>query len=141
MEDHVASLAEPYDAVIASEVMEHVASVDVFLNACCRGLKPGGSLFITTINKTTQSYLAAIVAAEYVLRLLPRGTHDWNMFVPLEQLQENLNKSKWKVPFTCKLFSYVLMSAPHFGLLQRSLGSEPSSPTHSDGGHSDDNCM
>ncbi|KAF2352740.1 Ubiquinone biosynthesis O-methyltransferase [Trinorchestia longiramus] len=82
-----------YDAVVASEVIEHVDSVESFINFCSKCIKPGGSLFITTINKTPQSFLGAIVAAEYLLGIVPKGTHSWDRFVPVEALKSTLINS------------------------------------------------
>jgi ubiquinone biosynthesis O-methyltransferase len=75
-----------FDVVIASEVIEHVLNPAVFvatLNKLCR---PGGVVVITTLNRTVRSYALAIVAAEYVLGMVPRGTHDWNMFLTPQEL-------------------------------------------------------
>ncbi|CAL1265421.1 unnamed protein product [Larinioides sclopetarius] len=79
-----------FDAVVCSEVIEHVADVPTFVNCCVELVKEGGSLFFTTINRTTVSYFAAILGAEYVLNLVPRGTHDWNKFVQPSELSEML---------------------------------------------------
>jgi len=84
---------ELYDAVLNMEVVEHVAELDLFLNACMRLVRPGGLLFIATINRTLASWLGAIVMAEHVLRWLPRGTHRWRRFpkpVELENILEPL---------------------------------------------------
>jgi len=70
-----------FDVVIALEIIEHVADVRAFLAACGRLLKPGGAFIGATINRTPRSYALAIVGAEYVMRWLPRGTHDWNRFM------------------------------------------------------------
>jgi 2-polyprenyl-6-hydroxyphenyl methylase/3-demethylubiquinone-9 3-methyltransferase len=70
-----------YDIVLSLEVVEHVADVAAFLRAIGTLVKPGGHLVVGTLNRTPQSYLKAIVGAEYVLRWLPRGTHDWTKFV------------------------------------------------------------
>jgi 2-polyprenyl-6-hydroxyphenyl methylase/3-demethylubiquinone-9 3-methyltransferase len=70
-----------FDIVLAMEVVEHVADVEAFVTACCQAVKPGGLLVMATLNRTLKSYALAIVGAEYVLRWLPRGTHDWNRFV------------------------------------------------------------
>ncbi|KAF7665977.1 hypothetical protein LDENG_00125690 [Lucifuga dentata] len=81
-----------FDAVVASEVVEHLADLETFAFCCNNVLKPGGSLFITTINKTNMSYALAIVAAEQLLRIVPSGTHDWEKFispVELERLLES----------------------------------------------------
>ncbi len=71
---------EHFDAVLALEVIEHVADVPLFVACCADLVAPGGLLFLATLNRTTKSYLMAIIGAEYVLRWLPRGTHDWKRF-------------------------------------------------------------
>jgi 2-polyprenyl-6-hydroxyphenyl methylase/3-demethylubiquinone-9 3-methyltransferase len=75
-----------YDIVLAMEVVEHVADVEAFVAACCAAVKPGGILVMATLNRTLKSYALAIVGAEYVLRWLPRGTHDWEKFVTPREL-------------------------------------------------------
>jgi 2-polyprenyl-6-hydroxyphenyl methylase / 3-demethylubiquinone-9 3-methyltransferase len=67
--------------VLSMEVIEHVADVGAFLAACAALLKPGGAFCGATLNRTGKSFALAIVGAEYVLRWLPRGTHDWRKFV------------------------------------------------------------
>ena len=71
---------ESYDVVLNMEVVEHVAELPTFLEACCRLVKPGGLMVVATINRTWRAWLLAIVGAEYVLRWLPRGTHQWSRF-------------------------------------------------------------
>ena len=90
IEEHSLSLAEKYDAVVASEVIEHVDNQELFLEKCSDVLRPSGSLFLTTINKTTLSWLVAVVGAEYVVGLLPRGTHQWEKFISPERISELL---------------------------------------------------
>jgi len=68
-------------------------------------LKPGGSIFITTINKTLVSWFGAIVIAEYILNFIPRGTHEWNKFIPPHQVQHILDKCKFN---TCHLYEKVI---------------------------------
>ncbi|KQU50679.1 3-demethylubiquinone-9 3-methyltransferase [Bosea sp. Leaf344] len=75
-----------FDIVLAMEVVEHVADVEAFVASCCAAVRPGGLLVMATLNRTLKSYALAIVGAEYVLRWLPRGTHDWNKFVTPEEL-------------------------------------------------------
>ena len=70
-----------FDAVVASEVIEHVDNPQQFVDTCSKLVVDDGSVFFTTINRTTKSWLGAIVAAEYVLHLLPTGTHDWDKFI------------------------------------------------------------
>jgi 2-polyprenyl-6-hydroxyphenyl methylase/3-demethylubiquinone-9 3-methyltransferase len=77
-----------FDIVLAMEVVEHVADVDAFVAACAAALKPGGLLMMATLNRTTKSYALAILGAEYVLRWVPRGTHDWDRFLKPEELTE-----------------------------------------------------
>ena len=77
----VARDTDPMDAVLALEVVEHVPDVGAFLDACARLVRPGGVLIVATINRTAASFALAKVGAEYVLRWLPRGTHQWRAFV------------------------------------------------------------
>jgi 2-polyprenyl-6-hydroxyphenyl methylase/3-demethylubiquinone-9 3-methyltransferase len=77
-----------FDIVLAMEVVEHVADVEAFVAACCQAVKPGGLLVMATLNRTLKSYALAIVGAEYVLRWLPRGTHDWNKFVTPDEIRD-----------------------------------------------------
>lgn len=70
-----------FDAVVSLEVVEHVADVDAYLRAIRALVKPGGTVILSTLNRTAQSYLTAIVGAEYIVRALPRGTHDWQKFL------------------------------------------------------------
>ena len=80
--DTVETLAESnakYDVVFNMEVVEHVADLDTFIKACAAVVRPGGAMFLATINRTITAYLSAIIGAEYVLRWLPRGTHRYAM--------------------------------------------------------------
>lgn len=81
---------EIFDAVVALEVIEHVADRAAFLAALARAAKPGGLVFLSTLNRTPRSFLMAKVGAEYLLRLLPVGTHDWKMFVTPAELGSGL---------------------------------------------------
>ncbi len=79
-----------YDIVLALEIVEHVADVDLFLR-CCGGLvKPGGLLFLSTLNRTAKSWALAIAGAEYVMRWLPRGTHEWKKFLKPSEVVRGL---------------------------------------------------
>ncbi len=70
-----------YDIVLALEIIEHVTDPQAFIASCAVLVKPGGLLIMTTINRTAKAFALAIVGAEYILRLLPRGTHQWRKFV------------------------------------------------------------
>ena len=72
---------ESYDVILCMEVVEHVEDLDFFYKSCSKLLNKNGLIFFATINKTIKSYLLAILGAEYVLRWLPIGTHDWKKFV------------------------------------------------------------
>lgn len=88
-EDLVAQ-GKQFDVVLAMEIIEHVADVDAFLGACSKLLKPGGLLFLATMSRTVKSYAVAIVGAEYVMRWLPKGTHDWNRFIRPSEMARGL---------------------------------------------------
>jgi 2-polyprenyl-6-hydroxyphenyl methylase/3-demethylubiquinone-9 3-methyltransferase len=79
-----------FDAVLAMEIVEHVADLDSFIGSCAGLLKPNGTLFVATLNRTVKSFAMAIVGAEYVLRWLPRGTHDWKRFLRPSELAQRL---------------------------------------------------
>ncbi len=94
-EDLLAGGAE-FDVVLAMEIIEHVASVPDFLATCADLLKPGGVLFVATLNRTLRAYGLAIVAAERILRWLPQGTHEWDKFVKPEEIEAALDASGLK---------------------------------------------
>lgn len=81
---------ERFDIVLAMEVVEHVVDVGVFLKRCAAMLKPNGLMVVSTLNRNWKSFALAIVGAEYVLRWLPRGTHEWNKFVTPDELTKCL---------------------------------------------------
>jgi 2-polyprenyl-6-hydroxyphenyl methylase / 3-demethylubiquinone-9 3-methyltransferase len=82
-----------FDVVLNMEVVEHVADVSAYLNACTALVKPGGITVVATLNKTLKSLALAKIGAEYVLGWLPRGTHDWNRFIPPTELKASLEES------------------------------------------------
>ncbi len=86
----LAEAGETFDVVLAMEVVEHVADIPAFLAACAEMLRPGGQLFVATINRTLKAYALAIVGAEVLLRWLPRGTHDYAKLVRPAELQAAL---------------------------------------------------
>jgi 2-polyprenyl-6-hydroxyphenyl methylase/3-demethylubiquinone-9 3-methyltransferase len=85
---------ERFDIVLAMEVVEHVVDVGAFLDRCAQMLKPGGMMVVSTLNRNWKSFALGIVAAEYVLRWLPRGTHQWDKFVTPDELTRHLARNK-----------------------------------------------
>lgn len=85
---------ERFDIVLAMEVVEHVANVGMFLDRCAALLKPTSMMVVSTINRTWKSFALAIIGAEYILRWLPRGTHQWDKFVTPAELTHHLERNK-----------------------------------------------
>ena len=81
---------EKFDIILNLEVVEHVDNLDIYIQSCYNLLKKNGLMFTATINRTLTSYVKAIIGAEYVLRWLPIGTHDWNKFIKPEEMQKKL---------------------------------------------------
>ncbi|MBP0494727.1 bifunctional 2-polyprenyl-6-hydroxyphenol methylase/3-demethylubiquinol 3-O-methyltransferase UbiG [Roseomonas indoligenes] len=90
-------LSGTWDAVVSLEVIEHVEERAEFLAALARVARPGGAVFLSTLNRTPRSFLIAKLGAEYVLRLLPRGTHDWKMFVTPAELGAGMRRAGMRV--------------------------------------------
>jgi 2-polyprenyl-6-hydroxyphenyl methylase/3-demethylubiquinone-9 3-methyltransferase len=82
-----------FDAIINLEVIEHVADINAFLAASCALVKPGGAMIGATLNRTVKCFAMAKVGAEYVLRWLPRGTHDFSKFVKPSEFADGLRKN------------------------------------------------
>ncbi|MAV05845.1 MAG: bifunctional 3-demethylubiquinol 3-O-methyltransferase/2-polyprenyl-6-hydroxyphenol methylase [Candidatus Pelagibacter sp.] len=101
---------EEFDIILNLEIVEHVDNLNLYLEACSRLLKKNGIMFTATINRTLTSYIKAIIGAEYVLRWLPIGTHDWNKFVKPEELEKKLTNLN---------FLLKDMSGLNFNLLSR----------------------
>lgn len=91
LESLLPSEAESFDAIMALEIVEHVQGYEDFLKTCLQLLKPGGLLIISTLNRTLKSYALGIVAAEYVLRWVPRGTHEWGKFLKPSEVARPLH--------------------------------------------------
>ena len=85
-------IKKKFDVILNMEIVEHVEDIDFFLKSCSNLLKKNGLMFVATINKTLKSYVFAIVGAEYILRWLPIGTHEWEKFVKPEDLKKILIK-------------------------------------------------
>jgi len=87
------SLDDTFDVVLNMEVVEHVADLRLYLRSCARLVKPGGLMLVATLNKTLKSLALAKIGAEYILRWLPVGTHDWNRFLSPADLRRALEES------------------------------------------------
>jgi 2-polyprenyl-6-hydroxyphenyl methylase/3-demethylubiquinone-9 3-methyltransferase len=91
------SSEKKFDIILNLEVVEHVEDVDLYLNSCLKLLKPKGIMFTATLNRTLTSYVKAIVGAEYILKWLPVGTHDWNKFIKPEELEKKLTDLNFSI--------------------------------------------
>ncbi len=85
-EEFAENNAEKYDVVTCMEMLEHVPDPASVIEACCRLVKPGGSVYFSTINRNPKAYLFAIIGAEYLMKMLPRGTHDYTRFIKPSEL-------------------------------------------------------
>ncbi|WP_417726904.1 bifunctional 2-polyprenyl-6-hydroxyphenol methylase/3-demethylubiquinol 3-O-methyltransferase UbiG [Roseovarius sp.] len=92
--EDLAAAGEQFDVVLNMEVVEHVADPLTYLTACQQLLKPGGLHVCSTLNRNPKSYAMAIVGAEYVMRWLPKGTHDWSKFITPDELYELLRNAR-----------------------------------------------
>ncbi|CAN7506361.1 MULTISPECIES: bifunctional 2-polyprenyl-6-hydroxyphenol methylase/3-demethylubiquinol 3-O-methyltransferase UbiG [unclassified Devosia] len=88
---------EKYDVVLNMEVVEHVDNVPLYMKSCADLVAPGGLMFTATLNRTARAYALAILGAEYVLRWLPRGTHDWKKFLTPDEIRSLLRRNGLKV--------------------------------------------
>jgi 2-polyprenyl-6-hydroxyphenyl methylase/3-demethylubiquinone-9 3-methyltransferase len=93
----VEELEDQFDAVVALEVIEHVADRDLFVASLCARVAPGGAIALSTLNRTPKAFTMAIVGAEFVMRWLPRGTHDWVKFVKPSELARALATNGFKL--------------------------------------------
>ena len=88
---------EKYDVLLNLEIVEHVEDVDLYFKSCAKLLKKNGIMFTATLNRTFTSYIKAIIGAEYILRWLPIGTHDWNKFFKPEEIKEKISRLDFKI--------------------------------------------
>jgi len=95
--EELAEAGEAFDVVLAMEVVEHVADIELFVSTCAAMVKPGGLMVAATLNRTLKSFALAIVGAEYVLRWLPRGTHQWDKFVRPQELESAIENAGLRV--------------------------------------------
>ena len=97
MEELAAEQPAHYDVVTCLEMLEHVPNPDSVIAACAKLVKPHGWVFFSTLNRNPKSYLYAVICAEYVLNLLPRGTHDYAKFVKPSELAQSCRNAKLNV--------------------------------------------
>ncbi len=95
--EELAAMGDTFDAVISMEVVEHVADVDLFLDGCATLMDANGAIVLATLNRTPKSFAFGIVGAEYIMRWLPRGTHDWKKFVRPSELARGLRRNRVSV--------------------------------------------
>ena len=86
---------EKFDVILNLEVVEHVDNVDLYIESCSKLLRKNGLMFTATLNRSLMSYIKAIIGAEYILRWLPIGTHDWNKFLKPEELEKLLQNENF----------------------------------------------
>ncbi len=95
--EDLSDAGETFDVILNMEVVEHVADIDLFLGKCANMVKPGGIMFVATINRTLKALGLAIIGAEYVLRWLPRGTHQFGKLVRPEELEKSLTNAAMSI--------------------------------------------
>ncbi len=92
--DDAANIDKKFDVVCALEIIEHVSDIPAFMEVCANRLKPDGLLIMSTLNRTTKSYALGIIGAEYIMRWVPVGTHDWNKFVKPSEIAAHARERK-----------------------------------------------
>ncbi len=97
----LAAKGEQFDVVLNMEVVEHVADVPLYLKSCSDLVKPGGLMFVATINRTAKAYALAIVGAEYVLNWLPKGTHEFKKFLTPEEITSIISRHGMSIHDRC----------------------------------------
>ena len=95
--EDLSAQGEQFDVILNMEVVEHVADVDLFLSKCAQMVKPGGIMFVATINRTMKSFALAIIGAEYILGWLPKGTHQWEKFLTPQEIQNALKVNDMQI--------------------------------------------
>lgn len=95
--EELAASGARFDAVLALEIVEHVADVEAFCGALAALLRPGGTLVMSTLNRTRRSWAVAILGAEHLLRIIPRGTHEWRKFLKPHELAAALRRAGLEV--------------------------------------------
>ncbi|MDV3252053.1 bifunctional 2-polyprenyl-6-hydroxyphenol methylase/3-demethylubiquinol 3-O-methyltransferase UbiG [Devosia sp. BK] len=93
----LATAGDKFDVVLNMEVVEHVDNVPLYMKSCADLVAPGGLMFTATLNRTARAYALAVVGAEYVLRWLPKGTHDWRKFLTPDEIHSLITRNGLKV--------------------------------------------
>ena len=96
-EDLSIKYGDHFETLSCMEMLEHVPSIEETIDSCARLAKPGGNLFFSTINRTPKAYLYLVIGAEYVLNILPRGTHAYDKFIKPSELAASLRKSRLEI--------------------------------------------
>jgi len=91
------NFSNEYDVILNMEVVEHVSNINLFIKNCSKLIKKNGIMFVATINKNLKSYIFAVLGAEYILRWLPIGTHDWDKFLTPQDLESIANRNNFFV--------------------------------------------
>ena len=112
-EELVESESEKYDVVTCLEVIEHVPDPQSLVSACSNLLKPGGSLFLSTINRNPRSWITAIVGAEYIFNILPKGTHEFSKFIKPSELASFMRAADINLSETKGMFYNPLTHKAH----------------------------
>ncbi|MCD2179391.1 bifunctional 2-polyprenyl-6-hydroxyphenol methylase/3-demethylubiquinol 3-O-methyltransferase UbiG [Rhizobium sp. C1] len=108
--EQLAAEGEKFDIILNMEVVEHVSDVDFFISTCASMVKPGGMMFVATINRTMKAMALAIIGAEHVLRWLPKGTHQYEKLVRPEELEKPLTASGMQIDERTGVFFNPLMN-------------------------------
>jgi 2-polyprenyl-6-hydroxyphenyl methylase/3-demethylubiquinone-9 3-methyltransferase len=113
--EDMAATGKTYDIVLAMEIIEHVADIELFMDSLFKLVNPGGLVFIATINRTVKSFTHGIIGAEYIMRWLPIGTHQWHKFVKPSEIT---NYMEYKGLVTDDVFGmkYSFFKNPHWSI-------------------------
>jgi 2-polyprenyl-6-hydroxyphenyl methylase/3-demethylubiquinone-9 3-methyltransferase len=107
--EDLAKTNEKYDLILALEIIEHIDNIDLFVESCAKLLQGNGLLIFSTINRTISSYLKAIIGAEYILKWLPIGTHEWSKFLKPSEILTYAQKNNLQL-YDLQGLSYSLSS-------------------------------
>ena len=115
LEDHVESRAGYYDAVTCLEVLEHVEDPQAMVKACSKVLKPGGDAFFSTLNRGIRCYLQAIIGGEYILGIIPKGSHKYRNLIKPSELERMAAQSGFEVNHTAGIYYNPLSRRARLG--------------------------